>query len=99
MNKTYSLFGNTFAVALLDLKNSELTRIYEDIETYQEAELLSQYAMHNKKNGADLIVILPGWNVYGNIKKKRNDVLISAEVLAEKYKSDEYYKLKDKIKE
>jgi hypothetical protein len=57
--------------------------IYDCIDTFENAELLSQLAMSNKRED-ELIIIFPGW--HRGIEKKP-EVYKKALELAEEYKS------------
>jgi hypothetical protein len=37
-------------------------RLYEHIPTWEEADLIAQYAMQMRTNNMDLIFVFPGWN-------------------------------------
>ena len=64
---------------------AKLDCLYENIESYEDAALLAQYAMQNK-NENDLIVIMPGWN---QGIKNNQELFNKAKALAEKYKLEE----------
>ena len=63
--------------------SNEYSRLYECIETPEDALLLAQLAMCNKRED-ELIAIFPGWN--RSIKKYHKDEYDKALILAEKYK-------------
>ena len=56
--------------------------LYNHIATWDEADLLAQYAMGLRTTYADLIFVFPGWN--RGIKDDPN-LLSKAEVLAQEY--------------
>lgn len=52
-----------YSVCKMDTENNNKTEIlYDCIEKLEEADLLAQYAMKNRKSYNELIVIFPGWN-------------------------------------
>jgi hypothetical protein len=63
-------------------RTREIERIYEGINSLEEAFLLAQLAMKNKEND-ELIVIMPGWN-----QDMNEDEIKKASELAEKYAVD-----------
>ena len=60
-------------------------RLYEYIPTWEEADLIAQYAMNTRVSMNDLIFVFPGWN--RGIDK--NPVLwTKAAILAQKYAAE-----------
>jgi hypothetical protein len=70
-----------FSIYKINFEKQEQTILYEHINTIEEADLLAQLAMKNKKDINDLIFISPGWN---------RGIKVNSEVLelTEKYKVD-----------
>lgn len=63
-------------------KNGTFKPLYEYIPTWEEAELLAQYAMCFRRSMEDLIFIFPGYNV--GIDKKP-ELWKKAQELAKEY--------------
>lgn len=57
-------------------------RLYENIPTFEEADLLAQLAMSEKEDN-ELIIIMPGWN---RSIKRYPEEYERAKLLAEEYK-------------
>ena len=56
--------------------------LFEDIPTWEKADLIAQYAMNTRTNEEDVIFIFPGWNrgLYNY-----PDLWLKANRLAQKY--------------
>lgn len=62
MEKTYVLSLSVFKLIRDPKTNTEKRKVlYSCIPTYEEADLLAQYAMSRKEDN-EVIAIFPGWN-------------------------------------
>lgn len=52
----------SLSVQVIDMFTGNLERKYDHIPSYEEADLLAQLAMSQKKDLNKLVVILPGWH-------------------------------------
>lgn len=71
-----------YGVIKIDCDTNKTTYLYDCIETIEEADLLAQYAMYNKKDW-EIIHITPGWN---RSIKNNLDEFEKALQLTEKYR-------------
>lgn len=69
-------------VCKLDKDRKLCDRLYESIPTFEEADLLAQLAMSEKKDN-ELIIIMPGWN---RGIQKYPEYYERAKLLAEEYR-------------
>ena len=69
----------------IDFDNQTHVVLYECIETMEEAEILAQFAMCNKRT-EELIFITPGWN--RSIDRYDPELYNRALQLAEEYKRE-----------
>lgn len=73
-----------FSVCRLDSQAGEYIKLYDCIETLEEAYLLAQYSMKTHRTSeSQLIFIFPGWNI--GIEEKP-EMYQKAVKLAKKYK-------------
>ena len=73
-----------FSVCIKNFNTQEkYVKLYDDIASFEEAVLLSQLAMCDKKDD-ELIFILPGWNI--GINKNHKEDYKKSLLLAKKYK-------------
>lgn len=70
------------SVSLIKSNTGEIKRLYEDIPDFEQAELLAQLAINNKKDFNDLIVIFPGFS-----REIKEEELETALRLADEYKA------------
>lgn len=86
MDKCFSK-GNTFSVCRLDTDKMEYVRLYEFVETLEEAYILAQYSMKaHRTSYSQLIFIFPGWNI--GIEEKP-EMYQKAIELDKKYKEED----------
>ena len=60
-------------------------RLFEYIPTWEEADLIAQYAMNTRLDEYDLIFIFPGWN---RGIDKNPELWVKANKLAQQYVSE-----------
>jgi hypothetical protein len=78
------MFG--ISVVKINVDAKKYKRLYECIESFEEAELLAQLAMSDKDE-RELIMITPGWN--RSIRNNAEEYQKALE-LAKKYKIEDY---------
>ena len=78
--------ASCFSVCKLSRYSKKYEKLYDFIENFEDAFLLSQLAMSEKKDD-ELIFIFPGWNL-GIEQEKYKDAYERALQLAYKYKAE-----------
>ena len=76
-----------FSIYRIEPKSEETfvnVRLYDNIDTIEEAYILAQYAMNKNRTSLNqLIIIFPGWNIG---LEDTQELSYLAQYLAEKYK-------------
>ncbi len=76
---------NLTVCVMHNFKPDKFDILYEFIPTWEEADILAQYAMQNRADEMDLIFIFPGWN---RGIDKTPELWNKAIELAERYKPE-----------